>query len=130
MPFDQAPPIQTALRPNWELPEITAVKIRATPYQPRATKNFKNPIEAVPDAVEIVLTLKSPMPVRAMGPVLYVGGTRLTESEAVDKEGKQLRFWAFDRSKLRAGAPISMMWDGDALPKEQKKAKFTYSPPK
>jgi hypothetical protein len=129
MPFDQAPPIQTALRPDWKLPEITAVTIRASPYQPRATKNFKNPIEAVPDAVEIVLTLKSPMPVRAMGPVLYVGGTRLTESEAVEKEATQLRFWAFERSKLRAGAPISMVWDGEVPPKEQK-AKFTYSPPK
>jgi len=130
MPFDQAPPIQTARGPNWELPEITDVKIRATPYQPRVARNFANPIEAAEDAVEIVLTLKSPMPARALGPVLYVGGARLTESEAVDKEGKQVRFWAFDRSKLRAGAPITMVWTGEVPPKEQKKAKFTYNPPK
>jgi hypothetical protein len=130
MPFDQAPPIQTARGPNWELPEITDVKIRATPYQPRAMRNFANPIEAAQDAVEIVLTLKSPMPARALAPVLYVGGARLTESEAVDKEGKQVRFWAFDRSKLQAGAPIAMVWTGEAPPKEQKKGKFSYSPPK
>ena len=130
MPFDQGPPVQTARGPHWELPEIVGVEIRATPYEPRAMKNFKNPLEAVRDAVEIVVTLKSPIPVRAMGPVLYVGGTRLTQSEAVDKEGKQLRFWAFDRSKLQAGAPIAMVWEGDAPPKEQKTAKFTYRPPK
>ena len=93
-------------------------------------RNFPNPLEAVPDAVEIVLTLKSPIPARAMGPVLYVGGARLTESEAVDKEGKQVRFWAFDPSKLQEGAPIAMVWDGEALSKERKKAKFTYRPPK
>jgi hypothetical protein len=130
MPIDQGPPIQTVRGPNWELPEITGVQIRATPYEPRATKNFKNPLEAVRDAVAIVLTLKSPIPVRAIGPVLYVGGARLTESEAADKEGKQLQFWAFDRSKLQAGAPIVLVWDGDAPLKELKKAKFTYIPPK
>jgi hypothetical protein len=130
MPFDQAPPIQTERAPDWELPEILDVKIRATPYRPRPLRNFPNPLEAVPDAVEIVLTLKSPIPARAMGPVLYVGGARLTESEAIDKDGEQVRFWAFDPSKLQAGAPIAMVWDGEALPKERKKAKFTYSPPK
>ena len=95
MPFDQTPPVHTARAPNWEMPEIVNVKIRATPYQPRPTRNFANPLEAVPDALEIVLTLKSPIPARALGPVLYVGDARLTESEAVDKEDKQLRFWVF-----------------------------------
>jgi len=130
MPFDQAPPIQTAPRPNWEMPEITAVAIRAAAYQPRATKNFKNPLEPVPEAVEFVVTLKSPMPIRAAGPVLYVGDARLTESEGVDKQGTQVRFWGFDRSKLKAGAPISLAWDEDAPPKQSKKAKFTYTAPK
>jgi hypothetical protein len=130
MPFDQAPPIQTARAPNWELPVIIEEKIRATPYRPRPTRNFPNPLDVVPDALEIVLTLKSPIPARALGPVLYVGDTRLTESEPVDNDGKQVRFWVFDRSKLRTGAPIAMVWDGEPPPKERKKAKFTYSSPK
>ncbi len=130
MPIDQAPPIQITRGPNWELPEITDVQIRATPYQPRPTRNFANPLRAVPDAVEIVLTLKSPIPARALAPVLFVGDARLTESEAVDKEGKQVRFWAFDRSSLIAGAPITMAWTGEAPPQAQQSAKFTYRPPK
>jgi hypothetical protein len=107
------------------------VKIRTAPYEPRAARNFKTPIEARRDAVEIVVSLKSPMPVRALAPVLYVGDTRLTESEAVDKEGKQLRFWALDPSKLRTGAPLVMLWTGEVPQKQQKqqKAKFTYTPP-
>lgn len=128
MPFDQAPPIQTARAPKWELPEILEVNIRATPYRPHPTRHFRNPLEEVRDAVEFVLTLNAPLPIRAIGPVLCVGGARLTESEVVDKDGKQIRFWAFDRSKLRAGAPITMVWDGEAPPK--KKSKFTYTPPK
>jgi hypothetical protein len=130
MPFDQGPSIQTTRAPKWDLPEIVDVKVRATPFQPRATRHFSNPLEAVPDAVEIVLTLKYPIPVRAMGPVLYVGGTRLTESETIDEEGKALRFWGFDRSKLKAGAPLMMVWDGDEPPKQRQKAKFKYTPPK
>jgi hypothetical protein len=130
MTFDQAPPVQTARAPRWELPEILDVKVRATPFQPRALRHFQNPLEPVPDAVEIVLTLSAPIPARAIGPVLHVGGQRLTESEAVDKTGTKVRFWGFDQSKLRAGAPISMTWDGEAPPKRGAKAKFTYSPPK
>lgn len=130
MSFDQAPPIQIAHAPKWELPEILDVKIRATPYQPRRMRNFPNPLKPVPDAVEIVLTLKSPIPARAAGPVLYVGSVRLTESEAVDEGGKVVRFWVFNRSKLRTGAPIVLMWDGEEPPKERKKARFTYNQPK
>ena len=93
-------------------------------------RNFLNPLEALPDSLEIVMTLNSPIPARALGPVLYVGRTRLTESEAIDEDGKRLRFWAFDRSRLKAGAPITMVWDGEETPKAANKAKFTYTPPK
>jgi hypothetical protein len=131
MPFDQAPPIQTTRAPDWGLPEITDVKIRAASYQPRPTRNFTNPVPAVENAIEIVVTLKAPIPARALAPVLYVGSTRLTESEPADKEGKLVRFWALDPSKLQAGAPIVLMWTGEAPPRQSKKpAKFTYKPPK
>jgi hypothetical protein len=127
MPTDQTLPIRTAEGPRWELPEIVDVSIQAAAYRPRAPKNFVSPMEAAQDAVEIVLTLKSPMPARALAPVLYIGDARLTESEPVDKENKRVRFWAFDPSKLKTGAPIAMAWTGETPPKEQEKAKFRYS---
>ena len=134
MPFDQAPQIETARRPNWEMPEMTDVKIRAAEYRPRAARNFATPLAEAKDAVEIVVSFKSPPPARAMSPVLYVGDTRLTESEAVDKEGKEMRFWAFDRSKLMEGAPIDVGWMNEAPPASKLEAKaapkFTYSSPK
>jgi hypothetical protein len=132
MPFDQAQQIETARRPNWEMPEMTGVKIRAAEFRPRATRNFKTPMAEAKDAVEIVVSFKTPPPARAMAPVLYVGDTPLTESEAVDKEGKEMRFWAFDRSKLKEGAPLEVRWMGEAPASkaEAKAAKFTYSSPK
>ena len=69
------------------------------------------------------------MPIRAMSPVLWVGGERLTESEAVDKEGKQMRFWSFNRAKLRSGAPITLSWMNEDPPNTKRAAKFTYRPP-
>ena len=130
MPLDQAPRIHASHAPHWELPEILDIKIRATAYRPKPLHNFKNPLESVQKAVELVLTLKSPIPARALGPVLYVGRARLTESEAIGQEGREVRFWAFDPSKLKEGAPITMLWDGDERPKKRNKAKFTYTSPK
>jgi hypothetical protein len=69
------------------------------------------------------------MPIRAMAPVLWVGSERLTESEAVDKEGKRVRFWSFNRARLQPGAPITLSWMNDDEPKTQKNAKFTYRSP-
>jgi hypothetical protein len=126
--------VEIARRPNWEMPEMLDVKIRAAEYRPRATRNFESPLPGVKDAVEIVVTFKTPPPARAMSPVLYVGQTRLTESEPVDKQGKELRFWAFDRAKLQEGAPIEVRWMGEPAPAAKRGAKsapkFTYSSPK
>jgi hypothetical protein len=128
MSFDQAPQIQTARGPSWDLPEMADVKISNAPFEPKATRNFDSPISPVKDAIAIVVTLESPMPVRAMGPVLWVGGERLTESEAVDKEGKQLRFWGFNRAGLKSGAPITLTWMNEDR-STKTASKFTYKAP-
>lgn len=128
MSSDQTTPLPPALAPDWELPEIVDVKIRQATFRPRKPRNFDSPIAAVKNAIEVVVSLKSPLPIRAMAPVLYVGDQRLTESQAVDKEGKQIRFWAFDREALSDGAPISIGWEGD--PREQRKTKFSFRKPK
>ena len=126
MPSDKAPKIETGRPPRWELPEIADVRIRAASYEPRTSRNFKSPLESVKNAIEIVVFLLAPLASRAMGPVLFVGKERLTESEAIDKEGKQIRFWSFNRSALREGAPIQMAWMGEEPPKQKQKSKFTY----
>jgi hypothetical protein len=128
MESDQSAPLPPAPAPDWELPEIVDVKIRQASFRPHKPHNFDSPLEAVKNAVEIVVTLESPMPIRALGPVLYVGNAQLTESEAVDKDGKQLRFWGLDREMLADGAPISMGWMGDR--RQKRKTKFAFREPR
>ncbi|HEX3151595.1 MAG TPA: hypothetical protein VHR66_26210 [Gemmataceae bacterium] len=130
MPADQSPKIEAQQKPHWELPEIKDVQIRSAPFKPPALKNFDHPLDTVPDAMEIVISLAAPIPIRALSPVLWVGDQKLTESEVADKEGKKMRFWAFEPQKLAADAPIVMLWMNDQPPINQKKAKFTYRQPK
>ena len=102
---DQATPLPSGSAPNWKLPEILDVQIAVSDFVPRQPRNFSTELRPVRNAVEIIITLEKPAPIRALGPVLHVGDVTLTESEAVDKEGKQLRFWAFDQAKLQANSP-------------------------
>jgi hypothetical protein len=130
MPSDQAPKIETAQAPDWELPEIKDVKIQSAQFKPRAPQHFDHPLAAVNDAVEIVVSLAAPVPIRAMSPVLWVGKQPLTESEVADKSGKKMRFWSFEPDKLQSGAPIRMLWMNEQPTITQKAAKFTYKQPK
>ena len=126
MPTDKSTRIETRQPPQWELPEIRAVEIRAAVYEPRRPRNFESPLTAAREAVEFVVRLTAPLPARGLGPVLWVGEKRLTESESVDKEGKEFRFWSFERAGLKEGAPISLVWMGEKPRREKGKAKFTY----
>jgi hypothetical protein len=127
MPFDQTTPLESAPRPDWDLPEIIGMKIRSAEFRPHKTRNFKSPLVPVKNAVEIVITLKSPMPIRAMAPVLYVGDIALTESEPVDKTELNIRFWALEPEKLPEHAPISMAWTGSG--QEKRETKFSFRKP-
>ena len=65
-----------------------------------------------------------------MAPVLWVGGTQLTEPEAVDKKGMTIRFWSVEPAKLEPGAVIMMSWMGERPGKAGARSEFTYKPPK
>jgi hypothetical protein len=137
MPVDQTPPIQIAPAPNWGLPAITDVKIQSAKFEPKAPSNFAHPMDAVANAMEIVVSLEAPVPVRAMSPVLWVGDRKLTESEMVDKSGKKMRFWALTPDTLQPGAPITLGWMNDrpattaaAATNASRPARFFYHPPK
>jgi hypothetical protein len=127
MAADKPAPLPGPARPNWDLPEITGVSIRRTRFRPRKARNFDSPIEAVGNAVEIVVTLDAPLPIRALAPVLHVGEAVLTESEQVDGEGKELRFWALSPATLSDQAPIALGWLGDRS--ERQPARFAFRRP-
>ena len=127
MASDRSAALPTALKPNWELPAITGIQVVQKHYKARKMRNFVSPLASVPNAVEIIVTLAEPLPVRAMSPVLHVGETILTESESIDQEGREIRFWMFDPDLIVAGAPITLAWMGDRI--VPKKTKFAYQKP-
>jgi hypothetical protein len=131
MSSDQAQPqpLPPASRPNWELPAIEHVAIQRMPFAPREARNFRSPLPAAPEACEIVVTLAAPLPIRAMGPVLNVGNTQLTESEALDKEGRKIRFWAMEPGVLKKGASISLAWGGSEDKTRAVRSKFIFTLP-
>lgn len=126
MPSDKSTRIETHRPPDWKLPEIRGVEMRAAVYEPRRPSNFESPLSVARNAVEFVVRLAAPLPARALGPVLWVGEKALTESESLDKEGKEFRFWSFERTGLKDGAAIALAWTGEKPVNEKGKAKFTY----
>jgi hypothetical protein len=74
--------------------------------------------------VEFMVRTDGPIPVRALGPALFVGDVAVTECERV--EDTLYRFLAFDIDQLRQGAPIAWGWMKDPVP-QRKSTRFTFS---
>lgn len=130
MPFDHTPPMQAQRAPDWRLPAIADVQISAAHFAPRAPRHFGPVMDEVEDAVAITVTFEQPVPIRALSPVLWVGGEQLTESEAVGDDGRTLRFWGLDRTRLRDGAGIEVAWLNEPAPAARDSAaRFTYRAP-
>jgi hypothetical protein len=95
--------------PDLALPEVKTLRTQRTRFEPRR-RNFKSALPAVDGAVEFLVETVSPIPARALGPVLYVGETPVTEVTADDET--HYRFVALRPSELERGAPISLGWSG------------------
>jgi hypothetical protein len=109
--------------PDLTLPEIVGIKIRQIPFKAPKHRNFKSRLSPYTRAVEFMVHLKGPVPVRAFGPALYVGDVAVTEGTKVRET--LYRFLAFNLEQLEPGAPIWWGWMKD--PKELwKRTKFLY----
>jgi hypothetical protein len=96
-------------RPTYELPRVTSVETRRTQFAPRR-RNFKTALPDVDTAVEFLVVTDGAIPARALGPVLVVGESILTEVAAADDT--HYRFVALEPQTLEPGAPISLGWSG------------------
>jgi hypothetical protein len=111
--------------PIFDLPRTKSVETRRTQFIPRR-RNFMSALPEVDNAIEILVATDSPIPVRALGPVLVVGETVLTEVAADDDT--HYRFVALEPEALDPGAPISLGWSGRP-PAESIPTGFQFEPP-
>lgn len=113
-----------APKPDFELPELVAVRIRRRQFEPPRLRNFKSTFADQHEVIEFVITTDRPIPIRALGPVLFVGKTALTETTPLKRQNAY-RFLAFEPDSLKPGAPISLGWSGE--PRRERKSQFTYT---
>jgi hypothetical protein len=112
-----------APRPDFELPELVDVRIRRVQFAPPKLRNFESTFADQHEAVEFVITTDRPIPIRALGPALFIGNTPVTEASSLKKKNAY-RFLAFDPKSLKPGAPISLGWSGQR--RGERKSQFVY----
>jgi len=108
MSIDFPQPLPADSRPAWDLPAIVEVQTANVPFELHQLRNFRSALERSTEAVEFQVRTASPIPIRALSPVLRVGNVTLTECEQL---GENLyRFWTLEPARLEADAPISLSW--------------------
>jgi hypothetical protein len=94
--------------PSFELPGIRDVSIRRVQFISPERRNFKSAMTAVDNAVEFVVETSAPIPIRALGPALFIGDVAITEVTADDDH--HYRFVALAPETLEQDARISLGW--------------------
>jgi hypothetical protein len=112
-----------AEKPDFSLPDVLDLRTRRITFEPPQHRNFVSALTEG-EAVEFVITTDKPIPIRALGPVLYVGETPVGESAPLRKKNAY-RFVALEPEALRSGAPVSLGWTGQPR-RERRKTKFSY----
>jgi len=111
MTTDTSQPISQGPRPDWRLPKIIDLYISRKNYEPRRLRNFNSEFSRHKEVLEFLVRTEGPIPVRALGPALFVSGIQVNECEEVAEN--TYRFIAFEWERLEAGAPISWGWIND-----------------
>jgi len=98
-------------RPDFDLPEIRRVHAEQSTFAP-TRRNFESDLSASEDAVDIIVETAAPIPIRDLGPVLYVDGVPL--AEVTQEADNVYRFVARNRQDLHDGASLSLGWTGSS----------------
>ncbi len=109
MPNAPLKPTADGRRPDWKLPNVVDIQIRRVPFTARQYKYFRSALADYREAIEFLVQFDGPIPMRALGPALFVGNVQVPEAEAV--KDNLYRFLAFDIKRLRPGAVIALGWN-------------------
>lgn len=110
MSMDSGERLPEPPRVDFTLPNVVDIAIRATTFVPRKPRNFSPTLPPSQDAVEFIVKTDAPIPIRALGPTLYVGSTSVTEVTEIAEN--TYRFVAMRKSDLKQDAEISLGWTG------------------
>jgi hypothetical protein len=99
-------------RADLSMPNVLDVQIRRTTFEPRPLRNFASSLPASDDAVEFIVTTDRPIPGRALGPVLYVGETPVTE--VTESGPNTYRFVATSHRDMKEDAELRLGWTGQS----------------
>ena len=104
-------------RADLSMPKMLDVQVRETTFEPRPLRNFASSLTRGGDAVEFIVKTDAPIPIRALGPALYVGETPVTEVTQIGPN--TYRFVAPTRQTLQRDAAIRLSWIGQTPTAEQ-----------
>jgi hypothetical protein len=110
-------------RADLSMPKILDVQIRETTFEPRPLRNFTSSLASARDSVEFIVRTDAPIPIRDLGPALYVGQTPLVEVTQIGPN--TYRFVAPTRENLQRDSAIRLSWSGQK-PTEEQTAEFRY----
>lgn len=123
MSNDSGERMPDAARPDFLMPKILDVQIRRTLFEPRPLRNFASSMPSSDKAVEFIVKTDGPIPIRALGPVLYIGEIAVTE---VSELGPNVyRFIAPTAQEMTRNAKIVLSWTGQS-PTGKDRAVFRY----
>lgn len=97
---------------EWALPAVIAIEMRHINYQAHRLRNFESILTRYNEAIEFIVMTEGPIPIRALGPALFVGNEQVIESELLSEDTYRFLFFEIDR--LEPGAPISWGWINDS----------------
>jgi len=110
-------------KPSYGFPDVIGVSIRRIDIERRGPRNFESALPTRGEAVEFVVETGEPIPIRALGPVLYVGDVPVVEVTADDET--HYRFVGLHPEALDIGAPLSLGWSG--RPDERQSTEYRYN---
>lgn len=110
MSNDSGERMPDASHPDFLMPKMLDVQIRRTSFEPRPLRNFTSALASSNDAVEFIVKTNGPIPIRALGPALYVGEIAVTE---VSELGPNVySFIAPTGEDMKQNAKIFLSWTG------------------
>ena len=112
MSIDSGKRLPDPPRADFTLPNVVDIQIQATTFDPRKPRNFAPTLASSKDAVEFIVKTDGPIPIRALGPALYVGTTPVTEVTEIAEN--TYRFVAMTKADLKQDAEIYLGWTGKA----------------